>query len=177
MRVEICDHGARECVCVHARGSPALRWGRGAGSRGGRRFPEVGEPMDSPWGSGVVSRLRHSREAPGPAVSGAIRRQTRWLIKATWPPSVPRMKPPLSSGTFLGNGFLESPPQSLPPTPGNLPSAVGKPRVNRPRVQNPERGPREPAGAGAWAQSPGDAGPRHSACAVSSHHRSKGVGV
>ena len=39
----------------------------------------------------------------------------RWLIKATWPQFVPRMKPALSSGT-LPDGLLRS-PRSLTPEP------------------------------------------------------------
>lgn len=65
--------GALERMCVRAK--IAVGECEVAGLAGDIAFPSKGEE-NSPLGSGAVSTLRHSREAPGPAVSAAIRGQT-----------------------------------------------------------------------------------------------------
>lgn len=72
-----------------------------------------------------------------------------WLIKATWPQSVPRTKPALSSGTSLGKELYGEPLHPREPAP-----AVESPCLNRLNVHRPARRPREPAGSGALGTEP-----------------------
>lgn len=101
----------------------------------------------------VASALRHSSKAPGPAVRDAIPRQTRMLIKSTWPQSVPRRSLLWTPTLACVMGFFEDPPQPAQSRQGTCLSRWGNMLTGR-GWQARERSPWKPAGARALCAEP-----------------------